>query len=213
MTESSIRWMVTEGASRKLSLAVFNRDACGSSARTNRNGMRASFSRPGEAGAAPGQDHAARLDLRGRDRRLCQRLRVRQAVQDRVLARRARRVRAGNPALLFLYGRLNGTSAGALAAWRYGVWGALFAALMSVFIVIRHSRADEEAGRLELIGSARVGRQAPLVSAIGVAALANVVIAAVLCVVLPLLGLPAAGRWRCRWRSAPAGWRSPASPR
>ena len=64
---------------------------------------------------------------------------------------------------------------------------------MSVFIVIRHSRADEEAGRLELIGSARVGRQAPLVSAIGVAALANVVIAAVLCVVLPLLGLPAAG--------------------
>ena len=99
----------------------------------------------------------------------------------------------GNPALLFLYGRLNGTSAGALAAWRYGVWGALFAALMSVFIVIRHSRADEEAGRLELIGSARVGRQAPLVSAIGVAALANVVIAAVLCVVLPLLGLPAAG--------------------
>ena len=46
----------------------------------------------------------------------------------------------GNPALLFLYGRLNGTSAGALAAWRYGVWGALFAALMSVFIVIRHSR-------------------------------------------------------------------------
>lgn len=64
---------------------------------------------------------------------------------------------------------------------------------MSVFIVIRHSRADEEAGRLELIGSARVGRQAPLVSAIGAAALANVVIAAVLCVALPLLGLPAAG--------------------
>ncbi len=64
---------------------------------------------------------------------------------------------------------------------------------MSVFIVIRHTRADEEAGRLELIGSARVGRQAPLASAIGVAALANVVITAVLCVVLPLLGLPAAG--------------------
>ena len=59
-----------------------------------------------------------------------------------------------NPALLFLYGRLNGDSVGALTAWRYGVWGALFAALMSVFIVIRHTRADEEAGRLELIGSA-----------------------------------------------------------
>ena len=63
-----------------------------------------------------------------------------------------------NPALLFLYGRLNGNSVGALTAWRYGVWGALFAALMSVFLVIRHTRGDEETGRLELIGSARVGR-------------------------------------------------------
>src|SRR5215471_15772506 len=62
-----------------------------------------------------------------------------------------------NPALLFLYGRLNGNSVGALTAWRYGVWGALFAALMSVFLVVRHTRGDEEAGRLELIGSARVG--------------------------------------------------------
>ena len=71
-----------------------------------------------------------------------------------------------NPALLFLYGRLNGDSVGALTAWRYGVWGALFAALMSVFLVIRHTRGDEETGRLELIGSARVGRQAPLAAAI-----------------------------------------------
>jgi len=99
----------------------------------------------------------------------------------------------GNPALLFLYGRLNGTSIGALTAWRYGVWGALFAVLMSIFIVIRHTRADEEAGRLELIGSARVGRQAPLVSALAVAAVANAVLTAVLCAVLPLVGLPAAG--------------------
>jgi ABC-2 type transport system permease protein len=98
-----------------------------------------------------------------------------------------------NPAFLFLYGRLNGTSVGALTAWRYGVWAALFAALMSIFIVIRHTRADEEAGRLELVGSARVGRQAPLVSAIGVAVLANVAVAGVLCVVVPLIGLPAAG--------------------
>jgi ABC-2 type transport system permease protein len=98
-----------------------------------------------------------------------------------------------NPALLFLYGRLNGTSVGALAAWRYGVWGALFAALMTIFLVIRHTRADEEAGRLELIGAARVGRQAPLVSALAVAALANVILTAVLCIVLPILGLPTGG--------------------
>ena len=98
-----------------------------------------------------------------------------------------------NPALIFLYGRLNGDSVGALTAWRYGVWGAIFAALMSVFLVVRHTRADEEAGRLELIGSARVGRQAPLASALAVGVLANGLLIAALCLILPPLGLPAAG--------------------
>ena len=98
-----------------------------------------------------------------------------------------------NPALVFLYGRLNGDSVGALTAWRYGVWGALFAALMSVFLVVRHTRGDEEAGRLELVRSARVGRQAPLTSALAMALLANAILVALLCLVLPLLGLPAAG--------------------
>jgi ABC-2 type transport system permease protein len=98
-----------------------------------------------------------------------------------------------NPALVFLYGRLNGDSVGALTAWRYGVWGALFAALMSVFLVVRHTRGDEEAGRLELVRSARIGRQAPLTSALAVAVLANATLVALLSLVLPLLGLPGAG--------------------
>jgi ABC-2 type transport system permease protein len=99
----------------------------------------------------------------------------------------------GNPALLFLYGRLNGTSVGALTAWRYGVWAALFAVLMTIFIVTRHTRADEETGRLELIGSARVGRQAPLAAAVAVAVTANLTLIALLCAALPIIGLPAAG--------------------
>jgi ABC-2 type transport system permease protein len=110
-------------------------------------------------------------------------------------AQRASLVSSGesNPALLFLYGRLNGNSVGALTAWRYGVWAALFAALMSVFVIIRHTRADEEAGRLELVGSARVGRPAPLLSALLVALLANVVLVVALAAVLPVLGLPVSG--------------------
>ena len=67
-----------------------------------------------------------------------------------------------NPALSFLYGQLHGDSLGALIAWRYLAYAALDAALMSIFLVIRHTRADEEAGRLELIGSTAVGRHAPL---------------------------------------------------
>jgi len=110
-------------------------------------------------------------------------------------AQRASLVATGesDPALLFLYGRLNGDSVGALTAWRYGVWASLFAALMTIFLVIRHTRADEESGRLELIGSARVGRHAPLMSALVVAVAANVILTVALAVVLPIVGLPVAG--------------------
>jgi ABC-2 type transport system permease protein len=98
-----------------------------------------------------------------------------------------------NPALRFLYGRLDGDSIGSLTAWRYGVWAGIFAALLAIFVVIRHTRADEEAGRLELVGSAVVGRQAALVAALATAAAPLVVVTALLCVALPLVGLPAAG--------------------
>jgi ABC-2 type transport system permease protein len=98
-----------------------------------------------------------------------------------------------NPALVFLYGRLWGDSLGAVSAWRYGVWAAIFAALMSIFLVVRHTRADEEAGRLELVGSAAVGRLAALTAALLVALTANVVLAVLLAVVLVVLGLPVAG--------------------
>ena len=98
-----------------------------------------------------------------------------------------------NPALLFLYGRLAGDSLGAVSAWRYGVWAAIAAALMSVFLVVRHTRADEEAGRGELVGSAAVGRLAPLTAALGVAVAANAVLTVLLLAALLFLGLPAAG--------------------
>jgi len=98
-----------------------------------------------------------------------------------------------NPALVFLYGRLSGDSLGAVSAWRYGVWAAIFASLMSVFLVIRHTRADEEAGRLELVGSAAVGRLAALTAALLVAVAATVALTVLLVAALVFLGLPAAG--------------------
>jgi ABC-2 type transport system permease protein len=98
-----------------------------------------------------------------------------------------------NPALRFLYGRPDGTSLGSITTWRYGVWAGLFAALLAIFLVIRHTRSDEEAGRLELAGSAAVGRQAPLVAALVTAAAGVGAVSVLLCAVLPLTGLPAAG--------------------
>ncbi len=98
-----------------------------------------------------------------------------------------------NPALRFLYGRLDGSSLGSLTAWRYGVWAGIFAALLAIFVVIRHTRSDEEAGRLELVGSTVVGRQAALVAGLVTAAAGVLAVTALLCAVLPLAGLPAVG--------------------
>ncbi len=100
---------------------------------------------------------------------------------------------AGNPAFRFLYGRLYGSSLGSLTTWRYGIWAGIFAALMTIFVVIRHTRTDEEAGRLELVGSATVGRQAALTAGLLTGAAASVAVSVLLCIVLPFTGLPVAG--------------------
>ena len=65
--------------------------------------------------------------------------------------------------------------------------------MLTIFIVVRHTRADEEAGRLELVGSGSVGRQAPLTAALLAAVTANVAIAVLACLWLPVLKLPWAG--------------------
>ncbi len=97
------------------------------------------------------------------------------------------------PALAFLYGRVHGDSLGALIAWRYLAYAALGAALMSIFLVVRHTRADEETGRLELVGSTAVGRNAPLAVAIMVASAANLTLFVLSALVLTVTGLPVTG--------------------
>ncbi|MBH0781069.1 ABC transporter permease [Nocardia bovistercoris] len=66
-------------------------------------------------------------------------------------------------------------------------------ALMNMFLIGRHTRSDEEAGRDELIRSARVGRRAPAVAALGVALIADACVAAVVACVGIATGLPIAG--------------------
>ena len=51
---------------------------------------------------------------------------------------------------------------GAAFAGVYGVWVLLVSGIASILLVGRHSRAEEEAGRLELVRAGRVGRAAPL---------------------------------------------------
>ncbi len=107
-------------------------------------------------------------------------------------AKLAASVRA-DPALSFLYGQLHGTTQGALVSWRYLAYAALGASLMSIFVVVRHTRADEETGRLELVGSAAVGRNAALAVAAAIAAVANVIVAVLAVALLTVSGLPVVG--------------------
>ena len=60
----------------------------------------------------------------------------------------------------------------------------VLAALMSVLIVVRHTRAEEETGRAELLRSTVVGRHAALTAALIVAVLANLALAGLLTLVL-----------------------------
>ena len=99
-----------------------------------------------------------------------------------------------NPSLRAMYGpAFDLTSAGGFTAWRIGGFAAAFIALMSLLAVIRHTRAEEEAGRLELLRSGVVGRHAPLTAALLVTIGANVVLAAIVIVGLISENAPVAG--------------------
>lgn len=65
---------------------------------------------------------------------------------------------------------------------------AAFVALMAILTVTRHTRADEEAGRTELVLAGPVGRLAPLAAAVTVAFLASIALGAVSAAGLGSLG-------------------------
>jgi ABC-2 type transport system permease protein len=79
---------------------------------------------------------------------------------------------------------------GGLATWKLSVFGVVGVAVMSMFIVVRHTRGDEDAGRLELVGAGAVGRLAALTSGLLTAVLANLVVALLVAVGLAVPGLP-----------------------
>ena len=101
---------------------------------------------------------------------------------------------AANPALRAFTGPIFEVSTiGGLTDWRMAGLGGVLIGLMNILTVVRHSRAEEEAGRLELIGAAVVGRHAPLTAAVLVAGLTDLIIAVLIAAGLTILGLPLAG--------------------
>ena len=70
-----------------------------------------------------------------------------------------------SPAQRALYGNVYNDSVGAVGIWKAGVFHALIAVAV-ILTVIRHTRAEEETGRAELLDSTAVGRYASLTAAL-----------------------------------------------
>jgi ABC-2 type transport system permease protein len=100
---------------------------------------------------------------------------------------------AGNGTFKALYGPLHAATTGGFTSWRAAGSAALLAGLMSLLMVVRHTRADEEAGRSELVGAAAVGRHAPIAAALLATAVANLMVALLIAVGLTGMGLEAGG--------------------
>ena len=100
----------------------------------------------------------------------------------------------GIPSLVALYGRIyDPPSIGGIAMVKMGGLGAVFVAVLAILVVVRHTRAEEEAGRLELVGATVVGRYASLTAALLVALGTNLALAVVTAFGLIAAGLPVDG--------------------
>ena len=105
-----------------------------------------------------------------------------------------------NPVVIMICGVRYGQAytLGILYAQMMLVWSGLLVGVMNILFVIRHSRADEDEGRLEVIRSLPTGRLASP-GALAVAAVAmNAVLVALVGLIMPAFGVAsvtAAGSW------------------
>ena len=98
----------------------------------------------------------------------------------------------GNFAFTVFYGRLLGSSLGQMVTWRAG-FIPVMVGLISLLVVVRHTRTEEEAGRSELIGSTAVSREAGLAAALAMTGGATLFLGALSALALMSTGLPIAG--------------------
>lgn len=86
---------------------------------------------------------------------------------------------------------LNDYNIGSMMGHQMLGFTAVLVGLMSIFLVVRHTRAEEESGRAELLRAAVVGHHAHLASALVVAGIANLALGLVIAVTHASLGLDA----------------------
>jgi ABC-2 type transport system permease protein len=88
---------------------------------------------------------------------------------------------------------LDDPTVGAVLANELAMWSVISVALMSIFMVTRHTRTEEETERAELVRAAPVGRHAAAASAMAGVFIANIAVATGVVIALLAYGLPTAG--------------------
>ncbi len=102
----------------------------------------------------------------------------------------------GNPGLIALVGRAYDLmTPGGDTAWQLGGLGAITAGLMSMFILGRHTRGEEQSGRSELVRANVVGRHAAITAGLVVVVVVNVLLAVLVALSMIAADQPAAGSW------------------
>jgi ABC-2 type transport system permease protein len=99
----------------------------------------------------------------------------------------------GTAALVALYGRVYEPTIGAISIMKMGGIGGALIAVLAFMLVVRHTRAEEESGRLELVSATVVGRTAPLTAAVLTAVGTTLAIGSLAAAGLTSTGLPARG--------------------
>jgi ABC-2 type transport system permease protein len=98
----------------------------------------------------------------------------------------------GNTAFIAMAGPARALNTiGGQVMWQASAFGAVVVGLMSMFLVGRHTRAEEESGRDELLRASAVSRHASLTATLTDALLANVVVGALVAVSLVTFPLDA----------------------
>jgi ABC-2 type transport system permease protein len=101
---------------------------------------------------------------------------------------------AHNAAMIAFNGAPQGlNTVGGQVAFQFGAMGMVLVALMSIFMLGRLTRGEEEAGRLEVVRSLPVGLHANTLAATLTVAAMNLIVGGLTAAVLIAQGLPAAG--------------------
>lgn len=98
-----------------------------------------------------------------------------------------------NPVILLFRGLPSGAGESQMVVFLLLPWLLLLAAMMSTFLVVRHTRGDEEDGRLELISATPAARWLPTIATVIHGAGANVVLGALVAAAFLANGAAAPG--------------------